>query len=99
MKLFRVALRLARVNPIASTTPSGLPTWGPRSAPGTDSIIVIDLYRDAFAAFQKLTITALALELAVLNHHAAARQNGVDGALDGLAFVSAVIDIHVRGVN
>ena len=43
------------------------------------------LHGYALAAFQKLAITALALELAVLNHHAAARQYGVDNSSAGTA--------------
>src|SRR2546421_206177 len=28
-----------KIEPVASTTPRGLPAWGPRSAPGTDFIL------------------------------------------------------------
>src|SRR5229473_2126851 len=57
------------------------------------------LYCHTLAAFQKASIAALAFELAVSNHHVSARQDGVDEAFDGLAFISAVVDIHVMSVN
>ena len=42
------------------------------TAPGTDSIIVVELYRHTLAALQKSTVSGFALELAVVDYNLAA---------------------------
>src|SRR5215213_4196275 len=49
----------------------------------------------ACTALQKLSITGFAFELAFIDHDLAAREHGLDHALDLLAFVSVVIAVHV----
>src|SRR5205085_12699313 len=57
------------------------------------------LYRNALAAFEKLTVAGFALELTLIDHDCAARQNCLDDAFDRLAFVSAVIDVHMMSLD
>src|SRR5215212_5948281 len=49
----------------------------------------------ARTALQKLPVTGFAFELALIDHHLAAREHRLDNPLDLLAFVSVVVDIHV----
>src|SRR5439155_14806408 len=51
--------------------------------------------RHALAAFQKLPIPGLSLELAVVDYNLAPRKYCIDRPFDCLAFVSAVVDVHV----
>src|SRR4030095_5941295 len=55
--------------------------------------------RHTLAALQKLTIAGFAFELALVNDDGSPRQNGFDRALNRLAFVGAVINVHVVGLN
>src|SRR5207302_4084206 len=53
----------------------------------------------ASPALQKLAVAGLALELAALDDDATAREDGLDHALNFLALVCVVVNVHVARLD
>src|SRR6185312_8029590 len=54
---------------------------------------------DARPSFDELPVASLTLELALIDYHFAARQNGFNNAANGTTFIGAIVDIHVVGLR
>jgi len=57
------------------------------------------LHSNACSAFEKLSIARLAFELVSIDNDLAAREYGLDHALNLLSFVSIVVAIHMLGLD